>query len=254
MSELTMIDLDQCTRTFLGRNTHHHCAVAAREMGLQIGDWIWGRRELDGRWDERVLRLAWMGNHIAVWQEWCRFKAHPRWRLEGYESASINLFSRDWYKLELKPTDPAEIRLVIQKLRYAGKWVELWLTEPAPAAHWSEQPISDDYTHCLKSGDFEKLIEDAELHNHVANHGCRGLEMICKGGDQWAPLEIADPLAKAVVRCCWCHDGKAVGLTKRGNPVCLPCAIKDNVAFARFEHLEIGRYQARKEQSHADEA
>lgn len=103
MVEQTPFDFDACERSHLGRNGHNIKAIAVRSLGLQVGDFIWGRfvNRLNAElWNERVLQLLWCGEELAVFRVWGRSADDPlTWRLKSVEDASWWLGGRDWYKL-----------------------------------------------------------------------------------------------------------------------------------------------------------
>lgn len=71
-------------------------AKQCKEMGIEVGDTILGRKESStGEWSEAKLTLLFAGAEEAVWKVMRRNKAHPRWKSDG-EAANWTLDLRDW--------------------------------------------------------------------------------------------------------------------------------------------------------------
>jgi len=63
------------------------------------------------------------------------------------------------------------ITMVIGKVRFTGKWVEIWVRGFSK---------DDHYNFCSKSKYFWDAIDEVGLENHIYNHGAVGLTMVWK--------------------------------------------------------------------------
>lgn len=72
-------------------------AEQCREMGIRVGDTIFGREESLGGWNEAKLTLLWKGKTGTVWCAKTRNSRQLDWQDDG-EQANWTLDLRQWYK------------------------------------------------------------------------------------------------------------------------------------------------------------
>ena len=75
-----------------------HAAQQCQEMGLSVGDTIFGREVtgLEG-WAEVKLTIKFIGARVVVCDVMRRTRLSPPWKPDG-ESANWTLNCRDWYR------------------------------------------------------------------------------------------------------------------------------------------------------------
>lgn len=80
-------------------------ADQCRSMGLQIGDTIIGRREIEeGYWREASITLLWFGERNAVWLEKYRNSSDKQWTDPIEKAGWWPLGQYDWKKVEAPST------------------------------------------------------------------------------------------------------------------------------------------------------
>ena len=80
-------------------------ADQARELGLKVGDTIQGREEVGDGWHDAWITLVWLGKTNTVWIVSGRNNRRP-WS-PPYESANMDLDSREWDRTETPPEHAA---------------------------------------------------------------------------------------------------------------------------------------------------
>lgn len=71
------------------------CADQAREMGLTVGDIIWGREQYREHWNVARLTLLWIGKTVCVWDVESNNSTRNSWEHKG-ESGNWTLDCRKW--------------------------------------------------------------------------------------------------------------------------------------------------------------
>lgn len=97
-----------------GAGSSDHLAACAgtakqvRDMGLKVGDTIFGRESgngYNGYWHEARLTLLWVGQSEAVWLERERSDNNPEWS-DPVETADWTLDVREWSKVTVPAPCP----------------------------------------------------------------------------------------------------------------------------------------------------
>jgi len=88
-------------RKMLGRAPNlKSSAMQVKALSLKVGDVIIGRQSsLNDSWSETKLKILWVGEDVAVFEEWNRCSEYRCWRRYG-ERADWQLDCRDWEIVE----------------------------------------------------------------------------------------------------------------------------------------------------------
>jgi hypothetical protein len=82
----------------LGAGKHHNAADQCREWGLCLGSVIVGRETHNcGEWNEKKLKLIFLGKQCCVWDVWSKFSDAGYEFLYMGEQANWTLSCREWF-------------------------------------------------------------------------------------------------------------------------------------------------------------
>lgn len=82
----------------LRRPTDYIPASQCKEMGIMVGDTIFGRRVTEKGWNEMLMTAIYIGDYVTLFGSMYRDSENPGW-IGPKETVNMDLGYRQWYRV-----------------------------------------------------------------------------------------------------------------------------------------------------------